>query len=189
MLVSVVWNEVVGDLWKTDAGYFGITVDSTYQKHRLLHAPWDFAADTVRTLVNQSLGWLKTLVDVGPASPTGRGRWRSHRGDLRGGVDPARPARARSTLHWLHRGLVVLVLLVGMVGVIAANYVYWTTPGLDDVGGIQPRYLVPLMVLIPVAIGAPRWGWTRAATARVPLAALLVPVLLVFLVSVTFRMY
>jgi hypothetical protein len=45
------------------------------------------------------------------------------------------------------------------------------------------------MALIPVAIGAPRWRWTRAATARFPLAVLLVPVLLVFLVSVTFRMY
>jgi len=190
VIVSVAWNQAVGNLWKTDAGYFGIKVDSTYQKDRLVHAPWDFAADTVRTLVNQSLGWLKTLVDVGPSVTHWPWALAMTVVAIYAVVSIQRDRREPdSNLHWLQRTLVVLVLVVGLVGVIAANYVYWTTPGLDEVGGVQPRYLVPLMALIPVAIGAPRWAWTRAATARFPLAVLLVPVLLVFLVSVTFRMY
>jgi len=190
VVVSVAWNQAVGNLWKTDAGYFGIKVNSTYQKHRLLHAPWDFAADTVRTVVDQSLGWLKTLVDVGPSVTHWPWALAITIVAIYAVVSIQRDRREPDTnLHWLHRALIVLVLLVGLVGVIAANYIYWTTPGLDEVGGVQPRYLVPLMALVPVAIGAPRWGWTRAATARFPLAALLVPVLVVFLVSMTFRMY
>ena len=86
-----------------------------------------------------------------------------------------------ASLHWLQRVLVVLVLVVGVVGVIAANYVYWTPPGLDEVGGVQPRYLVPLVALLPVVIGPLRFavgaggdgpdparGAARARAARVP---------------------
>jgi hypothetical protein len=190
VIVSVAWNEAVGNLWKTDAGYFGIKVDDAYQRDRLLHAPWDFAADTVRTLVNQSLGWLKTLVDVGPSVTHWPWALAMAVVVIYAVISIQRDRREpEASLHWLQRVLVMLVLVVGLVGVIAANYLYWTAPGLDEVGGVQPRYLVPLMALVPVAIGAPRWGWTRAAIARFPLAVLLVPVLLVFLVSVTFRMY
>ena len=190
VIVSVGWNQAVGNLWKTDAGYFGIKVDDQYQRDRLLHAPWDFAADTARTLVNQSLGWLKTLVDVGPSVTHWPWALAMTIVAVYAVVSIQRDRREpENDLQWLQRVVVVLVLLVGLVGVIAANYIYWTAPGLDEVGGVQPRYLVPLMALIPVAIGAPRWRWTRAATARFPLGVLLVPVLLVFLVSVTFRMY
>ena len=162
VVVSVAWNQAVGNLWKTDAGYFGIKVDSTYQKHRLLHAPWDFAADTVRTVVNQSLGWFKTLVDVGPSVT----HWPWALAVIvavYAVVSIQRTARARHQPPVASPALIVLVS--GRAGgVIAANYIYWTTPGLDEVGGVQPRYLVPLMALVPVAIGAP-WGWTRP---RVP---------------------
>ena len=34
-----------------------------------------------------------------------------------------------------------------------ANYLYWTAPGADEVGGVQPRFLVPL-----VGIAADRRG-------------------------------
>jgi hypothetical protein len=48
---------------------------------------------------------------------------------------------------------------------------------------------VPLLALLLVAVGTPRFVWARADTARVPAAVFLVPALLVFCVSVTFRMY
>jgi uncharacterized membrane protein len=190
IVVSVGWNKAVGNLWKTDAGYFGIKVDSTYQQHRLTHQPWDFAADTVRTVFDQTLGWLKSLVDVGPSVT----HWSWALATVIVAIYAAVSIQRHRTepdaaLHWQQRVLIVLVLLVGLVGVIAANYVYWTTPGLDEVGGVQPRYLVPLLALIPVAIGPLHARWARAATARMPAAVLLVPVLLIFLVSVTYRMH
>jgi uncharacterized membrane protein len=190
VVVSVAWNQAVGNLWKTDAGYFGVKVDSTYQNHRLTHAPWDFAADSVRTVFDQTLGWLKTLVDVGPSVTHWSWGLAMVIVAIYAAVSLQRNRREpEASLDWLQRVLVVLVLLVGLAGVIAANYVYWTSPGLDEVGGVQPRYLVPLMALIPVAIGPLGFRWARAATARLPLAVLLVPVLLVFVVSVTYRMY
>ena len=42
----------------------------------------------------------------------------------------------------------------GNVLVAAANYIYWTEPGQSQIGGIQPRYFMPLVALVPVAIGA-----------------------------------
>ena len=96
---------------------------------------------------------------------------------------------AAAPLHWLQRVLIVLVLAVGVVLVAAANYVYWTEPGSSQVEGIQSRYLVPLLVLIPVAVGSLPFRWARAGEARLPIAVLLVPVLAVFCVIATFRMY
>ena len=55
-----------------------------------------------------------------------------------------RDAGEPRTLRWSQRGLVLLVFVMGTVLVFAANYVYWTTPGDDTIGGIQARYFVPL---------------------------------------------
>jgi uncharacterized membrane protein len=190
VLATMVWTAAVGNLWKTDAGYFGIRVDDAFQRHQLLHRPWDFAGDFARSVWNQGLGWMKTVVDVGPSV--------THWGWLIAVPifvvyalvamqrDRAEP---EAGLSWAQRLLVALVFVVGVVGVAAGMYLYYTEPGASEIFGIQPRYLVPLLPLIPVAIGALRARWARAATTRFPIGVLLVPVLLVFVVSVTYRMY
>jgi len=48
---------------------------------------------------------------------------------------------------------------------------------------------MPLVVLVPVAIGALPFRWADTARARFPVPVLLVPTLLVFCVILTFRMY
>jgi hypothetical protein len=96
---------------------------------------------------------------------------------------------ARDPLGWLHRALVVIVLLAGVVLVAVANYVYWTEPGQSQIGGIQPRYFMPLVVLVPVAIGSLPFRWADTGRARFPLSTLLAPTLAVFCVIVTFKMY
>jgi hypothetical protein len=89
----------------------------------------------------------------------------------------------------LQRALVVIVLLAGFVLIALANYLYWTNPGASQVNGIQPRYFVPLLVLIPVAIGTLPYRWADTGRARFPIPVLLVPTLLVFCVILTTRMY
>jgi uncharacterized membrane protein len=92
-------------------------------------------------------------------------------------------------LDWLQRALVVIVFLAGSLLIAVANYLYWTEPNASQVGGIQPRYFMPLLVLIPVAIGSLPFRWANTDKARVPVPVLLVPTLLVFCVVLTFRMY
>ena len=177
-------------LWKTDAGYFGIKVDEAAQKHELLHQPWEFGADLARTVVHQLWDWMHTLVTVGRASPRVRRSW-----PCSGSPSTASPrccATAREApipLGWLHRALVLVVFCTGCLLVAIPNYLYWTEPGSSDVGGIQPRYFMPLVVLIPVAIGSLPFRWADAARARFPVPVLLVPTLLVFCVILTFHMY
>ena len=48
---------------------------------------------------------------------------------------------------------------------------------------------MPLVVLIPVAIGALPWRWADTGRARFPIPVLLVPALVVFCTILTFRMY
>ncbi len=85
--------------------------------------------------------------------------------------------------------MILLAFLVGVVLIGAANYIYWTPPGISTVEGIQPRYFMPLLVLLPVAIGPLPWKWADTARARVPIPVLLAPTLAVFCAIVTFRMY
>ena len=72
---------------------------------------------------------------------------------------------------------------------LGAQYVYWSAPGADVVGGMQARFFVPLLVLVPVVVGPRRGRWAAPATARVPVIALLVPLYVALLVTITFRMY
>jgi hypothetical protein len=190
VLASIVWNASAGDVWKTDAGYFFIKVDDVTQKHELLHRPWDFALDLVRTGYHQAWPWLHQPFTVGPSVTRGPAIL-AVLAIVVYAVSSLQRARdeAADPLGWLHRVLVLLVLFAGVVLIGAANYIYWTPPGLDRVEGIQPRYFMPLLVLVPVAIGSLPWKWADTGRARVPIPALLAPALVVFCVITTFRMY
>jgi len=190
LATTLAWNAAVSDLWKTDAGYFGIKVDESAQKHALLHEPWDFVGDLGRTIVHQLWYWAHTQVTVGPSVTAGPAFLAvlglavyGVTALLRHRTEPAAP------LDWLQRGLIVVVFLAGSLLIAVANFLYWTEPNSSQVGGIQPRYFMPLLVLIPVAIGPLRFRWMDMGKARFPVPVLLVPTLIVFCVILTFRMY
>jgi hypothetical protein len=188
--MTLAWNAAVSDLWKTDAGYFGIKVDEAQQKHDLVHRPWDFGADLARTIVHQLWSWTHTLVTVGPSVTAGPAIL-AVAGLLVYGITALqRHSREEpESLDRWQRGLLVLVFLAGSLLIAIANYLYWTEPHSSQVGGIQPRYFMPLVVLIPVAIGALPWRWADTGRARFPIPVLLVPALVVFCTILTFRMY
>ena len=100
-----------------------------------------------------------------------------------------RSEREPGGLDVWQRVLLVLVFVVGCLLVLGAQYVYWSAPGADVVGGMQARFFVPLLVLVPVVVGPRRGRWAAPATARVPVIALLVPLYVALLVTITFRMY
>ncbi len=188
-LVSVGWNRVVGNLWKTDASFFGVAVDPGRQRHLLVTRPWDFAGAAVTTVVDDGWHWAKQLFTMGPSVAV----WptvavvaallvwiavsvQRATGDERGFV----PSQ---------RVLLVLVFVVGALLVLGAQYVYWSKPGADTVSGMQARFFVPLLVLLPLAAGPAPWRWARSDVARVPVAVAMVPVLVALGATIAFRMY
>jgi uncharacterized membrane protein len=186
---SVLWNEAVGGLWKTDAGLFGVAVDPARQRHLLLHEPWTFVAAAVRTSGQDLWDWGKGLITLGPSVAV----WPTV-GVLAALVVLALIAVQRSAhepagLDRAQRVLVLLVFGAGCLLVLGAQYVYWTAPGADVVGGMQARFFVPLLVLVPIAVGPRRGRWARADAATVPLPVLLVPVYVALLVTIAFRMH
>jgi hypothetical protein len=189
VLLTVVWNEIVGDLWRTDSTYFGIRPDPPERRHELITAPWHFAMDALRTVPDQLWDWVKGLVGVGPSVTN----WPAFAvvvvALLFISVALQHDRDEPSPLRLAQRGLVLLLFVLGVALVFAANYVYWTTPGNDVITGVQARYFVPLLVLLPVIVGTPPLRWLGARTARVPVGVLLVPFFVVFAASVTFRMY
>jgi hypothetical protein len=190
VLVTVVCNAAIGDVWKTDAGYFGVHVDESAQQHALLHRPWDFAADLARTAFHQGWEWTHTFVSVGPSVTAGPALLAVLALLIYGATSLQRDrAEAQPGLDWWQRGLVLLLLLAGVVLVAGAQYVSWTPPGRSRIELVQARFFMPLLVLVPVAIGPLPVRWLGAAKAKLPVAALLTPVLVVFCVLVAFRMY
>jgi hypothetical protein len=190
VLVSALWNASAGDVWKTDAGYFFIKVDDVTQKHELLHSPWDFGVDLVRTGYHELWHWVTQPFTVGSSVTAGPGILAVLCVAIYVVSSVQRARReAPAPLGWLQRALILLAFIVGVVLIGAANYIYWTPPGLDRVEGIQPRYFMPLLVLLPVAVGSLPWKWADTARARVPIPLLLAPTLVVFCAIVTFRMY
>ncbi len=189
VLVSVVWNEIVGDLWRTDADYFGIIPDPPLRRHELLTAPWHFVADSIRTVPDDFWYWMKGLFGVGPSVTDWPGIVTGIAIVIFAVIAIQHDRDEPRSFRLIERGLVLLTFLLGVALVFAANYVYWTTPGDNTVNGVQARYFVPLLVLIPVMVGTPRARWLGAREARFPLALLLVPFFVVFAISVTARMH
>ena len=57
IVASLIWNEAVGGLWRTDADYFGVAVDPERQRSLLLHEPWTFLVAAVRTVGEDLWDW------------------------------------------------------------------------------------------------------------------------------------
>jgi hypothetical protein len=189
VLLTVVWNEVVGDLWRTDSTYFGIRPDPPERRHELITAPWHFAMDALRTVPDQMWYWVKGLMGVGPSVTNWPAVAIVVAAVLFVAVALQHDRSEPSPLSVAQRGLVLVLFVVGVALVFAANYVYWTTPGSDTINGVQARYFVPLLVLLPVVVGTPPIRLLGARTARLPVAVWLAPFFVVFVTSVTFRMY
>jgi hypothetical protein len=189
VVVTVVWNEIVGDLWRTDSTYFGIRPDPPARRHELITEPWHFAMDAVRTVPDQIWDWVKGLVGVGTSTTNWPALGVGVAAVLFIAVALQHDRDEPSPLRLAQRGLVLLLFALGVALVFAANYVYWTTPGNDVITGVQARYFVPLLVLLPVVVGTPQLRWLGSRTARMPIGVLLVPFFVAFAVSVTFRMH
>jgi hypothetical protein len=188
VVVTVVWNEIVGDLWRTDATFFGIRPDPPARKHDLFTAPWHFVADAARTVPDQFWEWLKGLWGVGPSVTDWPGIVIVIAVVIFVLVSIQHDRNEPPPFDWLQRGLLFVVFVMGMTLVFAAIWIYWTTPGDDVITGLQARYFLPLLVLIPLMVGTPRARWLGAREARIPLSLLLVPFFVVFAVSVTAQM-
>jgi hypothetical protein len=189
IVASLLWNEAVGGLWRTDADLFGVAVDPARQRSLLLHEPWTFLEAAVRTVGQDVWDWAKDLVTLGPSVAVWPAIGVVVVLAILALVSLQRAPAEPSGLAILQRVLLVVVFVIGCLLVLGAQYVYWSAPGADHVGGMQARFFVPLLVLVPITIGPRRGGWAAAATTRMPLAWLVVPAYLAFLVTVTFRMY
>lgn len=188
-LVSLAWNNVVGGLWKTDAGLFGVEVDPERQRHLLVTEPWTFAGAVVHTMVDYVWDWSKSLITIGVSVSVWPTVAVAASLLVVGAVSLQRTGREPEGLAWSQRIILVIVFVIGALLVFGAQYVYWTTPGDNAVEGMQARFFVPLLVLVPIAVGTVPWRWARSTTARIPVALGLVPVYVALAVTIAFRMY
>ncbi len=188
-LVSVVWNSAISDLWKTDAALFGVHVDPARQRHLLVTEPWTFVGAALRTVVDDSWQWAKQLVTTGPSVAV----WPTVAVVavlvVLSAASVQRSRQEPDGLAWSQRLVLAIVFVAGSLLVLGAQYVYWSAPGDDVVGGMRARFFVPLLVLLPILVGPAPWRWARAATARVPVALAVVPIYVAFAITIAYRMY
>jgi uncharacterized membrane protein len=187
-LVALVWNVLVGGLWKSDAELFGVHVDAARQRELLLTEPWHFAGAAVSTVADSAWEWLRTYTAVGLSVTD----WPLAVGvgaslvllllALQSFREPTSRLRVAPRLLLLGLLLAVIVITLG------AQYVFWSAPGADRVGGMQARFFLPGLVLLPLALGPIRARWAESRDAVFPLALLAIPVLVLFCASLTTRM-
>jgi hypothetical protein len=189
VVLSILWNAAVENLWRTDADLLGIKIDPDVQRHRLLTRPWEFVEQAFRSVVHQIDDWLRAFVNVGDRVV-----------DLWPllvvialvlailAVSLQADRDEPPAFHWQQRALVAVTFLLGIALVFGANYIIYTGPNDDEISGLAARYFVPLLVLVPLAIGVLPWAWARARDALVPIAVGYVPFYAVFVVAVAERM-
>ena len=140
----------VGSQWRTDADYFGVRPDPAAQRARTCSpTPWDFVADAARTTRDEAWNWLEGLWSVGisvthwPVVVVVIGIV------IYAAVSLQRAPGEPSPLHWLQRTAGRGRVPRRRALVLGAQYVTWSTPGDDVIGGVQGRFFVPLLVLRP----------------------------------------
>jgi uncharacterized membrane protein len=186
---SFIWNEAVGGLWRTDADLFGVAVDPAEQRSRLLHEPWTFAGAAVHTVAEELWNWGTGIVTLGPSVAIWPAVAVLAFLVVLALIAVQRSRREPPSLELVQRGLLAVIFVIGCLLVLGAQYVYWSVPGADTVGGMQARFFVPLLVLVPILVGPRRGRWAAPTEALVPCGALLVPLYVALLATVTFRMY
>ncbi len=188
-LVSVAWNSAISDLWKTDAALFGVHVDPARQRHLLVTEPWTFAGAALRTVFDDAWQWAKQLVTTGASVAVWPAAAVVAALLVLSAVSLQRSRREPDGLAWSQRLVLGIVFVAGSLLVLGAQYVYWSAPGDDVVGGMRARFFVPLLVLLPIAVGPVPWRWARSATARVPVALAVVPIYVALAITIAYRMY
>ncbi len=193
--VSIAFNAAVENLWRTDAdllerlsGDRGIRIDPDAQKHALVHRPWEFLDKSLHSFVHYPGDWVRGWLNVGDRVVD---IWPLLLLLLIGVgvvVIALQADDEPAPFHWTQRALIAVTFVLGVGLVLGANYVYYTGPHDEDIGGLAARYFVPLLVLVPLVIGVLPWAWARARRTLVPLALGYVPFYAVFLVAVADRM-
>ena len=159
------------------------------QRHLLLTEPWTFAEAAARTVWDGAWHWAKQLITLGPSVSV----WPTVAVlvalVLLGAVSVQRAQREPPGLDPSQRLLVLGVFVIGALLVLGAQYLYWSAAGADEIGGMQARFFVPLLALLPIAAGPVPWRWASSWTAQIPMALTLVPLYVALAVTIAFRTY
>jgi uncharacterized membrane protein len=187
--ISVVWNAAFENLWRTDADLLGIKIDSDQQRHSLFTEPWRFVATTFRTVIHQIDDWIRGLLNVGDRVVD---LWPLGLLLVVGVVFMLVSLQAERdespAFDRAQRILIAVTFVLGFILIAVAQYIYYTGPNDDQLGGFAARYFVPILILLPLSVGTLRWTWARAREAVVPIAVVYAPFYVAFLVAVGDRM-
>lgn len=131
--------------------------DHAGQVQFILTHPWQFVAVFFRSVWSyvSTSSYLRHIVaerpNGGPLAP-----WIYHAAWIMLVVAVARDARMTSNNATAATRILSLTLLCGAFFALhLAGYIYFTPVGGDRINGIQGRYLVPLMLALPLVIGRP----------------------------------
>ncbi len=187
--VSARWQSATEHLFICDSAFFDITPDPAAQRHAALTEPWRLVGASCRAIADFGGGWTKDLAGVGDRVVG----WST-------GVSLVvlvvfmflavqRDSRERFDLSWGRRGSLLGVAAVTYMAVIAGWVIYCEAPPLEVTLKPHARLFLPLLALVPLALSLPRGRLAaRLASARVPLALVLVPFEAVWLVAVAGKM-
>jgi uncharacterized membrane protein len=168
--VSVLWQRATDHLFVCDVRYFGVTTDADLVTERLVGDPLRFVGALVNAVIDFGGDWIEQLVRFGDRELT----WPTYVCVLVfAGFALLAMQRDRESdvpLGAVRRSVFATALVIGVVVVLAAWLVYCSFPEIDFTSSPHARLFLPVLVLLPLALGPFRGRLAALGSIQLPVA-------------------
>lgn len=187
---SMAWHQSLSHLFICDVRFFDLYPDAGEQLSNIASSPHGFGGAVLRSVLDYGPAWMEDSIEVGSRVLT----WWSWAAIVAfvGFVVLGLQGSDHETLrlHWSQRLVLLGGALVGLLAVMGGWLLHCSPVGLDVLNAPHVRLLVPILPLLLIGV-APRRAPRPLDSARavLPVAVLLVPFYVAWLVGVGLRMH
>jgi len=185
--VSAGWQRLAQPLFVCDVRFWGVQAAPEEQARRMATHPWELLEIMGRSTWRFGGDWLREVTQIGDRVADWPGLLAVGALALFALVAVQRTGTETLTLSLGERGYLLGVGALGVVAVFAGWIVTCTAVGADTIDP-SPRLFLPMLPVVAVALGPDKGRLSTLLRARAPLTWAVLPLLMVFAITVATTM-